>query len=211
LHDLIQRILDWYQHSLQTGGYPYIVFLMALESSVVPLPSEFIIPPAVILIAGSETKMTVGGIVLAGALGSWIGATIMYWVARIAGRPFVLAYGNRFFIPPEKVQRSERWFNRFGSFGVLLARVVPVVRHLIGIPAGIMRMSFWKYSLYTLVGSGFWCGVLAYVSVIAGKDDKLMHGEIREMTLWIAGAAVVLGALYYFLVHRMTVKESGVA
>jgi membrane protein DedA with SNARE-associated domain len=208
LHDQVQRLLAWYQHSLQTGGYPYIVFLMALESSVVPLPSEFIIPPAILLIVGGQTNMTFGGIILAGSLGSWIGATIMYWVSRIAGRPFVMAYGKYFWIPPEKVVRAERWFERFGSFGVLLSRVVPVVRHLIGIPAGIMEMTFWKYSLFTLVGSALWCSVLAYVSIVAGKDQALMHGEIREMTLWIAGAAVVLGAIYYFLVHRITAREA---
>lgn len=208
MHDLIQRLLAWYQHSLQTGGYLYIVFLMALESSIVPLPSEFILPPAVFLVVAGQTQMTFGGIVLAGALGSWIGATLMYWAARIAGRPLVMAYGSAFMIPPEKVVRAESWFERFGSFGVLLSRVVPVVRHLIGIPAGIMRMTFWKYSLYTLVGATFWCGVLGYASLAAGRDEKLMHGEIREITIWVAGAAVVLGAIYYFLVHRLTEKEA---
>jgi membrane protein DedA with SNARE-associated domain len=208
LHDQIQRLVAWYQHSLQAGGYPYIVFLMALESSLVPLPSEFIIPPAILLIASGQTNMTFGGIIIAGALGSWLGATLMYWGSRIVGRPFVMAYGKYFWIPPEKVEGAERWFERFGSFGVLLSRVVPVVRHLIGIPAGIMEMTFWKYSLYTLVGSTLWCSVLAYVSLIAGKDQALMHGEIREMTIWITGAALVLGAIYYFLVHRLSRKEA---
>jgi membrane protein DedA with SNARE-associated domain len=208
LHKLLDELLAWYQHSLQAGGYPYIVFLMALESSVVPLPSEFIVPPAVLLVMAGKSDMTFGGIVLAGVIGSWIGATLMYWAARIAGRPIVMAYGSRFMITPEKVMRAERWFDRFGSFGVLLSRVVPVVRHLIGIPAGIMEMTFWKYSLFTVIGSALWCGVLGYVSLAAGKDQALMHGEIREVTIWITGAALVLGAIYYFLVHRMTEKEA---
>ncbi len=79
--------------------------------------------------------------------------------------------------------------------------MLPVVRHLIGIPAGIVRMNYGKFSIYTILGSAVWCSVLTYVSVIAGKDDRLMHGEIREVTLWATGAAVFLGSAYYFLVH----------
>jgi membrane protein DedA with SNARE-associated domain len=208
LHDLIQRLLASYQHSLQTGGYPYIVFLMALESSVVPIPSEVIIPPAVLLAVAGTSSMTLPGIVLAAALGSWIGASIMYGVSRSAGRPLVIRYGRLALVTPAKVEQAERWSARFGSFGIFLSRMLPVVRHLIGIPAGIVRMNYWKYSLYTLLGSLLWCGVLAYVSVVAGKDDRLMHGEIREVTIWVAGAAAVLGAAYYFFVYRLARKPA---
>jgi membrane protein DedA with SNARE-associated domain len=208
LHDLVQRLVDWYQLSLQSGGYGYIVFLMALESSVVPIPSEVIIPPAVLLVLAHKAPMTVYGIVLAGALGSWIGATLMYGVSRLAGRPFVMAYGSYFFMPPEKIERAERWSDRFGSFGILVARVLPVIRHLIGIPAGVMRMNFLKYTIFTVIGSTFWCGVLAYISTVAGRDQALMHGEIREITIWIAGAGLALAAVYYFLVHRMSQEKA---
>jgi membrane protein DedA with SNARE-associated domain len=181
---------------------------MALESSVVPIPSEVIIPPAVLLVMGHKANMTITGIVIAGALGSWIGATIMYWVSRVAGRPFVMRYGSYFLMPPEKVEKAERWSDRFGSFGILVARVVPVIRHLIGIPAGVTRMNFLKYSIFTVIGSTFWCGVLAYISTVAGNDDKLMHGEIREITIWVAGGGLALAAVYYFLVHRMSQKKA---
>ena len=208
MHDLIQRLLTSYQHSLQTGGYAYIVFLMALESSVVPLPSELVIPPAVLLVLAGSTTMTLPGIVIAAALGSLIGACIMYWGSRLAGRPLVFLYGKYLFISPEKIEGAERWSERFGSFGIFLSRMLPVVRHLIGIPAGIVRMTFWKFCLYTLAGSAFWCGVLTYVSVVAGKDERLMHGEIREITLWAAAVAVVLGSAYYFLVYRLSREKS---
>jgi membrane protein DedA with SNARE-associated domain len=132
----------------------------------------------------------------------------MYWVSRLAGRPLVVKYGRFVLIPTEKVEQAERWSQRFGSFGIFLSRMLPVVRHLIGIPAGIVRMRFWKFALYTFLGSFFWCGVLAYVSKIAGQDEKLMHGEIREITLWAAGAAAVLGAAYYFLVYRLSRREA---
>ncbi len=91
MHALLGHLLDWYSASLQSGGYPLIILLMAIESSVVPLPSEFIIPPAAYL-AYSHGQMSPTGVVLAGALGSWIGAAAMYWAARIAGRPLVLSF-----------------------------------------------------------------------------------------------------------------------
>lgn len=208
MHDLIQRLLASYQHSLQTGGYPYIVFLMALESSVVPLPSELVIPPAVLLVSAGHSTMTLRGIIIAAVIGSWLGSSTLYWIARMAGRPIVVRYGRLFSIPPSKVEQAERWSQRFGSFGIFLSRMLPVIRHLIGIPAGIVRMNYWKFSLYTCLGSLVWCGVLTYISLIAGKDERLMHGEIREVTLWAAGAATFLGAAYYLLVHRLSRKAA---
>jgi len=246
LHDLIQRLLASYQQSLQSGGYAYIVFLMALESSVVPLPSEFVIPPAVLLVGTGRSSMSLPGIAVAAAVGSLIGASLMYWASRIAGRPLVVKFGGLMLAPvrwleaaegrarrlgapgrallpvlsvtrhalglllitPDKIERAERWSARFGSFGIFLSRMLPVVRHLIGIPAGIVRMKFWKFSLYTFLGSAFWCIVLVWISTVAGSDERLMHGEIREITLWAAGAALLLGSAYYFLVHRLSRAEA---
>jgi membrane protein DedA with SNARE-associated domain len=208
LHELLQPLLAAYNRSLETGGYPYLILLMAMESSVVPIPSEFIIPPAVLIAVAGRGTMTIPGIVFAAVLGSWIGATIMYWVSRVAGRPFVVRYGRLMFIPPSKLEQSERWSERFGSFGIFLSRMLPVVRHLIGIPAGIVRMNYWKFSLYTVLGAAVWCSVLAFVSKVAGNDERLMRGEISEITIWAAGGALVLGAAYYFLVYRLSRKAA---
>lgn len=207
MHQLLQPILDAYQRSLETGGYTFIILLMAMESSVVPIPSEVIIPPAIIMVMAGRGNMTVTGIVLAAILGSWIGATLMYWASRIAGRPLILRYSHLAFISPEKLAQAERWSERFGSFGIFLSRMLPVVRHLIGIPAGVVRMNYWKFSLYTLAGAAVWCSILAYISRLAGHDDALMRGDIREITIWASGAALALGAAYYFLVHRMARKQ----
>ena len=203
MHDLFKGLFDWYNQSLATGGYPLIVLLMAIESSIVPLPSELIIPPA-ILVAQKSGNMTLTGIVIAGAFGSWIGATAMYWASRWAGRPLVLRYGKFFFVPPAKVEQAERWSARFGSFGIFGSRLLPVVRHLIGIPAGIVRLNYLKFSIFTLIGSALWCYVLCRVGIQAGKDEALMSGDLRQITFWAAGALAVLGVIYYFLVHRFT-------
>ena len=196
-----QQLIDWYQHSLDKGGYWLIALLMAIESSVVPLPSELVIPPAAYL-AHKTGDMSVAGVVIAGALGSWLGATLMYWASRLAGRPLVMRYGRFVFIPPEKVTAAERWAASYGPFGIFFSRILPVVRHLIGIPAGIVRIDFRLYSLYTLAGSALWCTVLAWLGITAGNDKALMAGELHRVTLWAVGAFVVLGAMYYAFVHR---------
>jgi membrane protein DedA with SNARE-associated domain len=197
IHDLI----NWYLQALDTGGYPLIALLMAIESSILPLPSEFVIPPAAHL-AHSQGRFNIVGIVIAGAIGSWVGATAMYWAARLGGRPLVLRYGGYLLITAEKVAGAERWASRFGAVGVFISRLLPVVRHLIGIPAGIVRLDYKVFSLYTLIGSALWCGVLSWIGIVAGRDEKLMRGELHRVMLWIVGGAVILGAMYYFLVHR---------
>jgi membrane protein DedA with SNARE-associated domain len=206
MHDKLMQLIEWYRQTLEGGGYPLIVLLMAIESSFVPLPSELVIPFAAHY-AQTQGHMSLTGVVIAGALGSWLGATFMYWAARLAGRPLVLRYGKYFFVPPAKVQTAEVWSAQFGNFGVFASRFIPVVRHLIGIPAGIVRLNYLTYSLYTLVGSAAWCSVLAWVGVQAGQDEALMNGELHRILLWVLGALAVLAVIYYFLVHRYTRKR----
>ena len=204
----LKGLIDWYLATLESGGYPGIVLLMAIESSILPLPSELVIPPAAHL-AYTKGHLSMAGIIVAGTLGSWLGATAMYWASRLAGRPLVLRYGRYVFITREKVQGAERWASRFGSMGIFISRLLPVVRHLIGIPAGIVRMDYRLFSLYTLLGSAVWCAVLCWIGVKAGQDEALMKGELHRVSLWLGGALVVLGGIYYFFVHRHMKAERG--
>jgi len=197
----LEPLVQWYLASLDAWGYPLISLLMAIESSILPLPSEVVIPPAAHL-AYTTGRFSMVGIVIAGALGSWVGATVMYWISRKAGRPFVLRYGKYVFITPEKVAGAEQWAARFGSLGVFASRLLPVVRHLIGIPAGIVRLNFATYSLYTLVGSALWTGVLCWLGVQAGQDQALLQGSAQRIGLWGGGVLLVIGTIYYVFVHR---------
>ena len=199
---MFKGIIDWYLASLKAGGYPLIALLMAIESSVVPLPSEVIIPPAAHLAYTGQIPLQLWLIVVAGTLGSWLGATVMYWAARAAGRPLVMRYGRYVMIPAAKVEGAERWAAHYGSMGIFISRLLPVVRHLIGIPAGIVRMDYKLFSLFTILGSAVWCGVLCYVGIKMGQDEKLMKGELHRITVWLGGAMLFLGAMYYFFVHR---------
>ena len=188
--------------TLAKGGYLLIAFLMAIESSVVPLPSEVIIPPAAHLSHTHRISISLAGIIIAGTVGSWLGATAMYWAARLAGRPLVMRYGRYVMISEDKIAGAERWAAHYGSMGIFISRLLPVVRHLIGIPAGIVKMNYKAFSLFTLLGSAIWCGVLCYVGIKMGEDEKLMKGELHRITLWLGGAMLLLGAAYYFFVHR---------
>jgi membrane protein DedA with SNARE-associated domain len=209
-------IINWYYAVLDQWGYWVIALLMAAESTVLPIPSEVIIPPAAYK-AWSGTGLELFGnryfgwsaeimLVIVGALGSWVGAAAMYWVARIAGRPFVLAYGKYFLISPAKVEGAERWTSHYGPFGIFASRLLPVIRHLIGIPAGIVRMNFWKYSLYTLVGAAMWTAVLAWLGVKVG--GKIADGKMPIVYVYLISFLLIVGAVYYLFVHRHMSKTS---
>src|ERR1700756_4485760 len=105
---MLHALTDWYLAKLQTGGYPLIALLMAMESSIIPLPSEVVIPPAAYLASTGQAHLNIVGIVLAGTIGSWLGATVMYLVARLAGRPLLVRYGTYLRIPADKIAGAER-------------------------------------------------------------------------------------------------------
>jgi membrane protein DedA with SNARE-associated domain len=201
MRDLLSSLIDWYLGALDQGGYWLVALLMAMESSIVPLPSELVIPPAAYL-AHAHGKMSLTGIVVAGTLGSWVGATVMYWASRLLGRPLLLRYGRYVMITPDKVARAEAWSAHYGTMGVFISRLLPVIRHLIGIPAGVVRLNYWRFSLATLAGSALWCSVLAWVGVTAGSDPQVLAGSVHRISLWVGGLMLTIGALYYFFVHR---------
>ena len=203
IKELVSSVVTWYLAALEHGGYWLVGLMMMLESTVFPLPSELVIPPAAHL-AASRGQLSVVGIVLAGTAGSWLGASLMYLATRALGRPLLLRYGRYALLSAAKVEAAERWALRYGSFGVFAARFLPVIRHLIGIPAGIVRLDFRLYSLMTLLGSAIWCSILAWIGIRAGQDEALRNGSVQQLTLWCGGALVVLGGLYYVFVHRLS-------
>ena len=119
---------------------------------------------------------------------------------RVAGRPIVMRFGKYVFISPHKVEGAERWAETYGPFGIFASRLLPVVRHLIGIPAGIVRMDYAAFSLYTLIGSAVWCAVLCGLGVEVGAD--VSKGEMHRVTIVLIAFLAVVGALYYAFVHR---------
>jgi membrane protein DedA with SNARE-associated domain len=199
---VLQQFADWYLSVLSQGGYWLIAGLMAVESTLVPLPSEVIIPPAAYL-AHTQGQFSVFGVVLAGAFGSLAGASLMYWAARALGRPFIMRFGPLLALSGEKIRMAERWCSRYGWVGVFFSRLLPVIRHLIGIPAGILALDFRRYAAVTLAGSLLWCSVLAWLGVTVGRYPELLAGSLRRFSLLVLAVAVAVWALYALIVKRV--------
>ena len=147
-------------------------------------------------------ELSLVGIVLAGAAGSWVGASLMYWGARWLGRPLVLRFGPYVGLAAAKIELAERWSAHYGWPGVFFSRLLPVIRHLIGIPAGILRMDFRWYSAVTLAGSLLWCSVLAWLGMTVGSHPELLKGSLHRFAVLVLAVGAVLAALYYLFVQR---------
>jgi membrane protein DedA with SNARE-associated domain len=178
---------------------------MALESTIVPIPSETIIPAAAYL-ARTRGELSLAGVVLAGTAGSWVGAALMYWGSRWLGRPFVIRFGRYAGLSPAKIELAERWSAHYGWAGVFFARLLPVIRHLIGIPGGILRLDFRWYSAATLAGSLLWCSVLGWLGATIGGHPELLKGSLHRFALLVLAVMAVLAALYYAFVQRPASK-----
>jgi len=204
MHHLLEVWFGW----VLSGGYPGIILLMAMESSIFPVPSEVVIPPAAFLAA--QGHLSFSGVILAGTAGSYLGAGITYWVSRGLGRVVIARFGWLFFITPEKLERAEVWLSRYEAGGVFFARLLPVIRHLISIPAGIVRMNFKVFSVVTILGSALWCFILAYLGERAYRaepgllsDPEALVHFIRAQSRWILLVVVAFAVLYILTLRLM--------
>ena len=212
-NDNMHHLLETWFHWVLTGGYLGIIVLMAMESSIFPVPSEIVIPPAAFLAA--QGKLSFTGVVLAGVLGSYLGSAITYWASRLIGRPLIVKYGRFVLVSPKKLEQAEQWLARYEAGGVFFARLLPVVRHLISIPAGIVRMNFGLFSFVTIAGSALWCWILAYLGdkayrlepeLLTSPDAlvRFIHGQSNGILLIVA-----LFAALYMLSLRLMKPRSG--
>ncbi len=190
MHAMIQWLLD----TIGTMGYPGIFLLMAMESSVIPLPSELVMPPAGYLAFQGKMNMSVA--ILCGTFGSLTGAYANYFVSRYLGRPLILKYGKYVLIPPDKFQRVEQFFLRHGEISTFIGRLLPVVRHLISIPAGLSGMNHFKFALYTLAGAGIWCTILTWIGYAIGENQSLIMQYSHKALVWVILFSAMLVAVY---------------
>ena len=213
MHHLVEVWFNW----VRDGGYWAIILLMAMESSIIPVPSEIVIPPAAFLAAQGHGSFA--GVILAGTFGSYLGSALSYWASLWVGRPIIARYGKFFFLPEDKVARAERWLARYEAGGIFFARLLPVIRHLVSIPAGVLRMNFAVFSAMTILGAGLWCGVLAYFgNVLFQREPGLfdpqhpenMVNAVKHQSHLIVLGVAVLAALY-FLMLKLTEKKPELA
>jgi membrane protein DedA with SNARE-associated domain len=199
---MLHTVIDWLLNTIGAMGYPGIFLLMAMESSVIPIPSELVMPPAGYLAQQGEMNMLI--VILCGTLGSLVGAYANYFTARYLGRPLILKYGKYVWITEEKFARVETFFHKHGEISTFIGRLLPVVRHLISLPAGLAGMHHWKFSLYTLLGAGMWCTVLTLIGYFIGKEQALIMRYSHQAVIGVVVFSAVLIAVY---VRRQRRKE----
>jgi membrane protein DedA with SNARE-associated domain len=203
MEHVLSALSKWIEGVISAGGYVGVMLLMALESACIPLPSEVIMPFAGALtlgsLAGSHT-LNLHLVALSGAFGCALGSAVAYAVGASGGREFIFKYGKYILLRRKDVERSEAWFSRRGAVAVFIARLLPVVRTFISLPAGIARMPFGRFVALSFFGSVPWCYVLAWFGVkVAGNIDvlkKYFHGADA-----VIGVVLVAGLGYWIWHH----------
>jgi membrane protein DedA with SNARE-associated domain len=190
--------------------YPTILLLMLLESTVIPVPSELVVAPAAYHAASGELNVVL--VVLFATIGADLGASINYYVALYVGRPVIYKFANSKWgklclLNQQKVEKSERYFDNHGVAATLTGRLIPGIRHLISIPAGLARMNYWKFLLYTTIGAGLWHAILAamgwYLSTFVPENE--LEATIEQYNHYIVATIVgiVVLTIGYFLVKSV--------
>ena len=195
IHEIANTIVTY----IGDMGYLGIFLLMFLESTFFPFPSEIIMIPAGYLVYQGE--MNIYLIILVGILGSVLGALLNYYLAMFFGRKFILKYGKYFFIKEETLDKLELFFAKHGEISTFTGRLIPGIRQLISLPAGLARMNIVKFSFYTAIGAGIWVVVLVAVGYLVGSNEALISEYLKSATL-IALVSVVLITIFYIVRNK---------
>ena len=174
---MLETFIQWLLDRFRDIGYPGIVVLMAVESSIIPLPSELVMPPAGYLAAKGEMSLPL--VIVCGMLGSVLGALANYGLAAWLGRAFVHRMGRYVLVSERSLERSERFFAEHGEISTFIARMLPVIRHLISLPAGLARMTIPRFVSFTALGSGIWCTVLTLIGWTIGRKENVLLGALN--------------------------------
>lgn len=185
--DLVDLIFDW--------GYLGIIIMMAIESSFIPFPSELVLVPAGYL--ASQGQMSIAAIMGSALFGSLAGSFINYYLALTLGRKFLLKFGKYFFIKEEALLKMEEYFKKHGHISTFTGRLIPGIRQLISIPAGLAKMNLVQFSLYTTLGAGIWALILTLLGYFIGANQELIHQYLKEITLLVVYLLLILISVYF--------------
>ncbi len=198
---MLQAVIDFIVALVQDLGYAGIIFMMFLESSFFPFPSEVAMIPAGYL--AQKGQMNIYLVIASGTLGSILGSLLNYYIALILGRKFIVRYGKYVLFGEDKMQKVEGFFARHGSISTFSGRFIPVLRQYISFPAGLARMNLAKFCLYTGLGAGIWVAILALLGFYLGQDEVRIREYLHVILLAIAVFLAALLAVYY----RFKVKK----
>ena len=196
----MHAVVDWLLQTIGSLGYPGIFLLMAMESSIIPIPSELVMPPAGYL--AQQGKMSMTAAILCGTAGSLVGAYANYFAAQYLGRPLLLKYGKYVFITEQKFAKVESFFLKHGEISTFVGRLLPVVRHLISLPAGLAGMNHLKFSLYTLLGAGIWVTVLTFIGYFIGSNQALIMQYSHHAVFAVLLLSSVIVLVYVWMQRR---------
>jgi len=185
--ELVDLIFDW--------GYLGIFVMMAIESSFIPFPSEIVLIPAGYL--ASQGEMSVALIMSSALGGSMVGAFVNYFLALTLGRKMLTKYGKYFFIKESAVEKMDDFFEKHGHDSTFIGRLIPGIRQLISIPAGLSRMNLAVFSIYTALGAGIWALILTLLGYFIGKNQELIDEYLKQITIATMGTLIMIGYLYY--------------
>ena len=191
---LVNVLAAWVTGVVATFGYGGVVVTMAIQSACIPIPSEVIMPAAGALVAKGIFNFHLAA--AAGAIGNMIGSWLAYWVGLAGGRPFLNRYGKYFFVSGHDLDQSERFFGRFGDAAVFFGRVLPVIRSFISLPAGIAKMGFWRFTIYSLIGSWIWSYALLWAGLKLGQNQQALHQMMHRFDLAVGGLLVLAVGFY---------------
>ena len=205
----MQEVAKFFQDVVETLGYPGLFLLVLLESTLVPVPSTLVFPFAGFLAAKGVFSLPL--VLIINSVGALVGSGIGYWVGAAGGKPLLLKYGKYLLIRRKDIERTEQWFANHGKATVLIARFVPVVRHIISMPAGIARMRLVPFFVQTFIGSTLWGGFLILLGYYMGEHWDTVANKIKRFDLVIGVTivvAVLVIAVRFFLKRR---RERGPA
>lgn len=190
---IYDQIIDWYNDNLNYGT---IALLMAVESSFIPFPSELVVPPAAYKAMQQESGLSIVLIVLFATLGALAGAFINYFLAKFLGRPIVYKFadsrlGHFLLLDAGKVEKAENFFREHGAISTLVGRLIPAIRQLISIPAGLSNMKLWAFALYTAIGATFWNIILAILGYVAHGQKDMIQQYSHELSIGLVGLGVL--------------------
>jgi membrane protein DedA with SNARE-associated domain len=197
------QLVEFLTSLFQTIGWTGVVIIMALESANIPIPSEVTMPLSGWMLVQARGlsawhALLLGG--LWGAVGCTIGSVISYALGSWGGRPLVKRYGKYILVSEEDLEKADRWFGRWGDWAAFISRLLPIVRTFISFPAGVTRMNFPRFTVYSFIGSFIWCGLLALGGYYLGEHWEELRAFMRPFDIPIA-IAILAGFIYYVYHH----------
>jgi membrane protein DedA with SNARE-associated domain len=204
LHGIETKIVEFLTQVIQGIGWPGVAVIMALESANIPIPSEVTMPLAGWMLVQARglsawQAVWLGG--LFGAIGCTIGSALSYWLGAWGGRPLIQRYGRWIMVSEEDLENADKWFARWGDWAAFISRLLPIVRTFISFPAGVTRIKFWRFLVFTFLGSFIWCGLLALGGYYLGANWEELRRIMRPFDIPIA--MVIVTFVAYYIYHHM--------